>query len=117
MVSIEEYQRFVKQVQKKFKDPKDALAVWGLGLSGEAGDAAGCIKKTLFHDNDQTLGIKENLGDCLWYIAAICNHQGWTLEELMKENVDKLKSRYPKGRFMEKDARRNGERIDWNEKE
>jgi NTP pyrophosphatase (non-canonical NTP hydrolase) len=89
------------------------LLTWGLGISGEAGDVASCIKKTISHKNDQTDGIKENLGDTLWYIAAICNYFGWTLDEIIIENVTKLKKRYPKG-FTEKDAKRKP--TDWGEK-
>ena len=88
---------------------------WGLGISGEAGDVAGCIKKTFSHGNDQKQGIKENLGDTLWYMATICNFFGWSLEDVLNENMEKLKKRYSQG-FTEKDAGRNNTRIDWNEK-
>jgi NTP pyrophosphatase (non-canonical NTP hydrolase) len=86
-----------------------------MGISGEAGDVASCIKKTYFHKNDQTAGIRENLGDTMWYIAMICNYYGWNLEDVMAENISKLKKRYPNG-FTFKDAQRNGTMIDWNEK-
>ena len=39
----------------------------------------------------------------------------WELEDILKENLEKLKKRYPQG-FTEKDASRNGTKIDWNEK-
>jgi NTP pyrophosphatase (non-canonical NTP hydrolase) len=87
-----------------------------LGIAGEAGDLVGCIKKTIFHNNDQKQGIKENIGDTMWYIAMICNFYKWDLEEILKENIEKLAKRYPKGYFTEKDASRNNTRIDWNER-
>jgi len=111
-----EYQELVKRTMKGFPNSLSELASWGLGISGEAGDVAGCIKKTLFHQNDQTKGIRENLGDVAWYLAAICNHFGWKLEDILTENIEKLKQRYPNG-FTEKDAARNGTRIDWNEED
>ncbi|MCX6759846.1 MAG: nucleoside triphosphate pyrophosphohydrolase family protein, partial [Candidatus Nealsonbacteria bacterium] len=76
------YQEFVKSVDKKFDDPEKEIMSHGLGISGEAGDVAGCIKKTISHKDDQGPGIKENLGDVLWYIAAICNYFGWNLEDV-----------------------------------
>ena len=88
---------------------------WGLGIAGEAGDVAGCIKKTVVHNNNQKEGIKENLGDTLWYIAMICNFFGWDLKDVFNQNVEKLKKRFPQG-FTEKDAGRNNTRTDWNEK-
>lgn len=88
---------------------------WGLGVAGEAGDIAGCIKKTFSHNNDQKSGIRENIGDMLWYAAMICNHFGWDFDKILKENIEKLEKRYPKG-FTTKNAKRKGKRIDWNEK-
>jgi hypothetical protein len=46
---LKDYQEFVKSIAKKFDDPEKELMTWGLGISGEAGDVAGCIKKTISH--------------------------------------------------------------------
>jgi NTP pyrophosphatase (non-canonical NTP hydrolase) len=111
--SIKEYQEFCKLTAKKFDVPEHEILSWGLGISGEAGDVAGCIKKTFFHKNDQKQGIRENIGDVIWYASMICNYYGWDLQEILEENLEKLKARYPQG-FTEKDASRNNTRIDWN---
>jgi NTP pyrophosphatase (non-canonical NTP hydrolase) len=112
---LKEYQEFCKTLAKKFDDPEKEIMAWGLGIVGEAGDVAGCIKKTVVHDNNQTMGIRENIGDTLWYAAMICNFYGWDLEEILKENTDKLNKRFPKGFTSDKVARGNT-RVDWNEK-
>ena len=109
------YQENCKRTAKVFENKKEEIMDFGLGITGETGDVAGCIKKTVSHNNDQKEGIKENLGDTLWYIAMICNFYGWELEDVFNENVEKLKKRYPNG-FTEKDAGRNNTKIDWNEK-
>ena len=98
---------------KKFDTPKEEILTWGLGIAGEAGDVASCIKKTFAHDNDQRTGIKENIGDSLWYCAMICNFFGWQMQDILNENLEKLKKRYPQG-FTIQSARRNGEMVDWN---
>ena len=85
----------------------------GLGISGEAGDVAGCIKKTFSHNDDQKSGIRENLGDTMWYIAMICNYFDWNLEDVLAENITKLKKRHPDG-FSVDNARKD-KRKDWNE--
>ena len=113
---LKDYQEFVKSVNKKIDDPEKEIMSHGLGICGEAGDAAGCIKKTISHKDGQLPGLKENLGDTLWYIAAICNFYDWSLEDVISENVAKLKNRYPTGQFTEKDAAKR-KRIDWNEKQ
>ena len=85
---------------------------WGLGIAGEAGDVAGCIKKTHGQGGDQKKGTKENLGDNLWYIAMICNFYGWDLEDVMEENIKKLKKRHPKGFSLKGYGK--VKRKDWN---
>ena len=113
-MNLKEYQKLCKTTAQEFESKEKEIFTWGLGIVGEAGDVAGCIKKTFSHNNDQKKGIKENLGDTLWYTAMICNFFDWELEDILKENIKKLKKRYPQG-FKKKTAQRKGTRIDWNE--
>jgi len=113
-INLKEYQKLCKKTALKFKDKEKEILTWGLGIAGEAGDVAGCIKKTISHKNDQRDGIKENIGDTLWYMAMICNYFGWDLEKILGNNIEKLEKRFPKG-FSKKVAKRKG--IDWNEKQ
>ncbi len=115
MKSLREYQKFCQMTAKGFNNKEKEILAWGLGIAGEAGDVAGCIKKTFAHGNDQRKGIRENIGDTLWYAAMISNFFGWDLQEILEENIKKLKKRYPKG-FTKKAAQRKGTRIDWNER-
>jgi len=115
-ISFEEYQKFCDSIAKKNEDKEKEIFNWGLGIAGEAGDVASCIKKTYSHHNDQIQGIRENLGDTLWYIAQICNFYQWKLDDIMSENIEKLKKRYADGHFTYESAKRDGTKIDWNEK-
>lgn len=114
-VSLKEYQKLVKRTAKKYKDKEKEISTWGLGVAGEAGDLVGCIKKTVYQGDDQIKGIKENIGDTMWYLAMICNFYNWDFEEVLAENIEKLRKRYKKN-FTVKEAARNNKRIDWNEK-
>jgi len=113
--NLNEYQKLCKKTAAKFKDKEKEIMTWGLGVAGEAGDVAGCIKKTFSHKNDQRDGIRENVGDTMWYLAMICNFFGWDFDKVLGENIEKLQKRHPKG-FTVKTARRKGTRVDWNEK-
>ena len=116
-MDLKEYQELCKKTAKtNFKSSTEEIMTWGLGIAGEAGDVASCIKKTVIHKNDQIQGIRENLGDTMWYLCMICNYYNWDLRDLLQENVDKLEKRYPTG-FTYKDAQRNNTKIDWNEDE
>lgn len=112
-MDLKEYQDLCKTTAKKFDNPEIEIATWGLGITGEAGDIASCIKKTFAHKNDVREGIKENIGDILWYTSMICNFFEWDLNEILNQNIEKLKKRYPEG-FTLKDAQRGGTMIKWS---
>ena len=113
-MELDEYQKACERTAKKFENRELEIATWGLGVAGEAGDVASCIKKTFAHKNDNVKdGIKENIGDMMWYAAMICNFFGWKLNDCLQGNVDKLKARYPDG-FSFEDAQRGGTMVKWS---
>ena len=69
-----------------------------LGLCGEAGEIANIVKK-IQRDDHGLLSIAKRqelyseLGDVLWYLAAICNELGVTLEDVAMQNIEKLQTR------------------------
>lgn len=64
-----------------------------LGLVGEAGEFAEKVKKILRDDTfDRELILKE-LGDVVFYAAALANYFGSDLQEVMDINVTKLNDR------------------------
>lgn len=69
-----------------------------MGLSGEVGELNDMIKKWIFHKSDMDIThAKKELGDILWYVACMAESFGWSLDEIMKMNIDKLEARYPEG--------------------
>jgi NTP pyrophosphatase (non-canonical NTP hydrolase) len=74
------------------------MAVIALGVAGEAGEVADIVKKFVGQGHPFDLSkMKNELGDVLFYLAAMCDHLGIELEEVAKENVRKLEKRYPTG--------------------
>ena len=78
-----------------------------LGLTGESGECADMVKKYLFqgHDLDKEHLAKE-LGDVAWYVAVTAHAIGYTLEDVLRMNMNKLRARYPKGFDPEKSLHR-----------
>ena len=80
------------------RPPEQQLANAALGLTGEAGEVAEHVKKHLFHarplDRD---AVVEDLGDCLWYVAAMCPTLGLSMRDVGAAHNDKLRRRYPDG--------------------
>lgn len=75
-----------------------------LGLVGEAGETADKIKKLIrdkdgvVSDEDKDLVTKE-LGDTLWYIAAVARYLEVPLSKIASGNIDKLESRYQRNKI------------------
>lgn len=78
---------------------QEAMLVWNaVGLTGEAGEVADVVKKTVFHRHPLDLEkLKKEIGDVLWYAAGLCSTLGISLSDVMQTNIDKLKVRYPNG--------------------
>lgn len=75
------------------------MLVWNaVGLAGEAGEFCELVKKGIFHQHgfDRARAAKE-LGDVLWYVAALATRLDLSLADVMAANIEKLRTRYPAG--------------------
>jgi len=82
---------------RKFRLPTYNAEAAVLGLLAETGEVAGVFNRLIRGDYDADTAANKlhyELGDVLWNIAAICNDNGWTLEEVMKSNIEKLAGRH-----------------------
>ncbi len=41
--------------------------------------------------------LRKELGDCLWQLSGLCQVMGWRLEDVARENLEKLASRKMRG--------------------
>lgn len=80
------------------KDVNSYILNGVLGMNEEAGEAIGIVKKHIYqgHEFDKK-HLAEEICDCVWYIAVTANGIGYTLEDIAKMNVEKLRKRYPNG--------------------
>jgi NTP pyrophosphatase (non-canonical NTP hydrolase) len=75
-----------------------------LGLTNEAGEVAGKIKK-VFRDkggeiNAETrVALESELGDVLWYLAQVCTELGISLDDVAEHNLAKLFDRQARGKI------------------
>lgn len=67
-----------------------------IGLATEAGEALDVFKKCLFYKRKFDIDhFARELGDCLWYLTMAADIVGFSLEDIMEINVNKLQERYP----------------------
>jgi NTP pyrophosphatase (non-canonical NTP hydrolase) len=91
------------EYQKRTRDtavyPELGCAVYpALGLAGEAGEVADNIKKALRDDGgvitpDRLDALEKELGDVLWYVAAVCTDVGLSMDLIALANLRKLEQR------------------------
>lgn len=118
---LNRYQEFVEAVTSKESNDLDCFIVRvenigqgkdlnpallltaGMGLSSETGEFNEIVKKIFFQGKPLTeenrFHMKRELGDILWYWSNACRALGYDPNDVVQENVEKLKARYPGGQF------------------
>tara|TARA_E500000331_G_scaffold88828_1_gene84651 strand:- start:1384 stop:1803 length:420 start_codon:yes stop_codon:yes gene_type:complete len=88
-------------LQEKTKIEFPQLLTASIGMQAESGEFSEVIKKIIFqgkeYNEDERFHLKRELGDVLWYWVQGCTALGYTPQEVMEENINKLESRYPNG--------------------
>ena len=75
-----------------------------LGLAGETGEICEKIKKCIRDDDgkmkpERLADIEKELGDVLWYIAALGSELGLDMETIAERNLAKLAHRKKNGKI------------------
>ena len=100
-MTLTEYQR--KAAKTAIYKEEHRMVYPALGLTGEAGEIANKVKKILRDDYDSVelmakkLELSKEIGDVLWYCAALADDLGFDLCEIAQKNLDKLQSRAERG--------------------
>lgn len=97
--SFREYQEEAGRTRNNDAEAKMRLSELALGLAGEAaGEVVDGLKKHIHHGHPMNKEkLSEELGDVLWYIAAIATEIGVPLDVIATHNIEKLRRRYPDG--------------------
>ena len=100
-MDFNEYQQAARETAQ-YPDMGRNIYYPTLGLAGEAGEVAEKIKK-LMRDNDGIMtterreALKKELGDVLWYVAAMCSELNLSMGQVAGDNVAKLRDRKSRG--------------------
>lgn len=95
MIDLEEYTKFNESVDKYPDSVKPVIYI--LGLMAELGEFCNMYKK-VFRDHGGQLDKRQKeyaleMGDIGWYFERLANSMGYTLEEIINMNMEKLQSR------------------------
>jgi len=79
------------------------LLTAAMGLAAECGEFTEIPKKIVFQgkpvNEENIFHMKRELGDIMWYWINACRALNLDPNDVIAENVNKLKARYPGGEF------------------
>jgi NTP pyrophosphatase (non-canonical NTP hydrolase) len=99
-MTLSEYQEAAKRTA--LYPPERGLEYTALGIASEAGEVAGKVKKIIRDDggmvsDERRREVAGEVGDVLWYAAQVCSELGLSLDQVARDNIDKLASRQQRG--------------------
>ena len=120
-IDLNKYQDFVREVTSAESNFPDALIdridqlnvtttinpalllTAAMGLAAEGGEFVEIPKKIIFQgkpvNEENIFHMKRELGDIMWYWINACRALNLDPNDVILENINKLKSRYPGGEF------------------
>lgn len=102
MFSFNEYQTVAAGTAiypGKHTQSQESIVYTALGLVGESGEVAEKVKKWIRDGKWNREDVIKEVGDVLWYIAALSAELGYTLEHVALMNLDKLRDRKENGKI------------------
>jgi NTP pyrophosphatase (non-canonical NTP hydrolase) len=108
MIDFERYRQEVLRTAGERPPGHERLLHCALGVCGEAGEVADLIKKFAFMGHPlEVRNLLGELGDLMWYIVLLCDALGLSMEDVLADNVEKLRKRYPDGFSAERSINRD----------
>jgi NTP pyrophosphatase (non-canonical NTP hydrolase) len=99
---LTEFQKLLSSLDTAAVNPSLLLTA-AIGLGSESGEFQEIVKKIFFQGkpltDESVFHMKRELGDILWYWVNACRALNLDPNEVIAENVRKLESRYPGGKF------------------
>lgn len=97
-MQLDEYQTRAARTLNPALSHGERLLDAAAGLSEEAGEVLGTLRKHLYQQRPLDLAaLQEELGDALWCLAAVASTAGFSLGDVAHANLAKLAKRYPQG--------------------
>lgn len=101
-MKFDDYQKQSLTTAIPHPDEQMSKTIWAMGVAGEAGEVLEKWKKIIAYQKGkmseaERQEIAKELGDVLWYIAVFAHSLGLSLEDIAKQNIEKLQSRKKRG--------------------
>ena len=97
-MTLDDYQNLAaRTLNPRLSDPEKLLDA-AAGIAEEAGEVLAHVRKHVYQgrslDRDK---LAEELGDALWCVASAASASGLSLDDIARNNIEKLVRRWPQG--------------------
>jgi len=101
-MTFDEYQERALDTAIAHPDPLMDKTIWAMGVAGEAGEVLEKWKKIVAYKEglispEDRVELGKELADVVWYIAVMAHSLDLSLDDLMRQNLEKLQSRKQRG--------------------
>lgn len=104
-MTFKDYQKRSYTSIQPHTDHKDEVLNWVVGLAEEVGEIMNHIKHTYWGNEPiNKVEMAKEIGDVLWYTAALSTSLGINLSTTATLNVEKLEHRFGSGNFSESES-------------
>lgn len=87
---------YLEKAKRTLSTKDDLMEHMAYGLVTESGEILDAFKKHKFYGRELNItNLKEELGDCMWYMYQLLEALDYTPEQCRKDNIKKLSKRYP----------------------
>lgn len=95
-MTLQQYQQEAARTFLSTGDKDKDILHCLVGLQTEIGELADPFKKGIYYGKEVDLvNVGEEIADSLWYIVNLCRLTGINLDQQLKNNIQKLKVRFP----------------------
>jgi len=103
-MDIKTYKEAAWRTSARLATYKDDAYHMIFGMVTEVGELADVFKRNLAYKKPiDLINVQEEIGDLMWYIINFCTINGFELEDILYQNIEKLRARYPE-KYTEYDA-------------
>lgn len=110
-ITMREYQTAALRTAKDMGSLQQNLIHAALGITSEGGRITGLVQGACVYGKEVNIAaLMEEAGDVLWFLSLLAQCIGVTLEDVAKENIRKLKLRFPQG-YSDIDAQMRWDKV------
>ncbi len=94
-MNLNAYQKLTRETAIYPK--QQAVPYLALGLTSEAGEVAGKVKKGIRDGGFDVMATIDEIGDVFWYLTRLCDELNFDAEDVLQRNWAKLSDRKERG--------------------